>query len=41
MSAGLRPDELTQDEINLLKEKFGEDWFEKLGYGRLQSQRPN
>jgi hypothetical protein len=32
MSAGLEPKDLTQEEVALLKHKFGEDWLFKLGY---------
>lgn len=32
MSGGLLPVDLSQDEIDLLKERFGPEWFHKLGY---------
>lgn len=32
MSGGLLPEHLQPDEIELLKARFGEDWFHKLGY---------
>jgi hypothetical protein len=32
MSSGLKPEELTHEEVALLKHKFGEDWMLTLGY---------
>jgi hypothetical protein len=40
MLSGLRPDELTQDEVELLRAKFGDNWFEELGYTEPAYRRP-
>ena len=32
MSAGLLPCQLDIDEVNLLKEVYGDNWFTELGY---------
>ena len=40
MSAGLLPEHLCVAEVNLLKQKYGENWFEKLGYTELAYKRP-
>lgn len=32
MSSGLMPEDLQKDEIELLIEEFGYNWFEELGY---------
>ena len=32
MSAGVLPEHLTQSEVDLLKQKHGDNWFEELGY---------
>lgn len=32
MSGGLLPEHLSQNEINLLEQRFGKDWFHELGY---------
>ena len=32
MKAGLLPKNLTESEVNLLKERYGEGWFDELGY---------
>lgn len=32
MSAGLHPNHLQEDEIELLKNEYGEDWLNELGY---------
>jgi hypothetical protein len=32
LKSGLHPSYLDNDEINLLKEGFGDNWFEKFGY---------
>lgn len=35
MSGGLLPEYLSEDEIQLLEKRFGQDWFHKLGYAEL------
>lgn len=40
MSGGLLPEHLTEAEVNLLKDKFGEEWFEELGYSEPEYKRP-
>lgn len=32
MSAGLLPENLDKEEVDILKERFGENWFNELGY---------
>jgi hypothetical protein len=32
MSGGLLPSDLSEDEIKLLTERFGANWFHRLGY---------
>jgi len=40
MSSGLLPEHLSVREIELLTEKYGDDWFDKLGYTEPQYVRP-
>jgi hypothetical protein len=40
MSSGLLPENLTQNEIELLKEYYGENWFEELGYTEPEYKKP-
>ena len=40
MSAGLQPKDLTQDEVNLLIDKYGINWFEELGYSEPKFEKP-
>lgn len=40
MSAGLLPENLSIDEVELLKKKYGEDWFTVLGYTEPQCKKP-
>ena len=40
MSAGLIPENLCRTECDLLKETYGPDWFEKLGYSEAQYKKP-
>jgi len=40
MSAGLLPENLCVSEINLLKQKYGDNWFEKLGYSEPKYKKP-
>jgi len=40
LGAGLLPEYLTKDEIELLKIKFGSNWFTKLGYSEPQYKNP-
>lgn len=32
LSSGLLPENLQPDEVKLLEEKYGSNWFEELGY---------
>ena len=32
MSSGLLPEKLSKEDVNLLKENLGNNWFEDLGY---------
>lgn len=34
MSAGLKPNDLTSKEIDVLERNFGPEWREKLGYSK-------
>lgn len=40
MSAGVLPEHLSQSEVEMLKEKHGENWFEELGYTETEYKRP-
>ena len=40
MSSGLQPEELSKSEIELLKSKFGNNWFEILGYREPEYKHP-
>jgi hypothetical protein len=41
MSGGLLlPKNLNEDEVNLLRDRFGPDWFAKLGYSEPEYERP-
>ena len=40
MSAGLLPENLCVVEIELLKQKYGDNWFEKLGYTEPKYKKP-
>ena len=40
MSGGLLPKDLSEDEVNLLRDRFGPDWFTKLGYSEPKYERP-
>jgi hypothetical protein len=39
MSAGLLPKDLTEEETQTLKERFGEDWFVVMGYDEWNTER--
>lgn len=39
MSAGVLPEHLTKDEVELLEKEYGENWFEKLGYSEPEYKR--
>jgi hypothetical protein len=41
MSAGLLPINLSRGEIEMLIEKYGPDWFEKLGYTEPEYEKPD
>lgn len=40
MSGGLLPEDLQSDEVELLKSKYGSNWFEELGYNDKEYRRP-
>lgn len=40
MSAGLLPEHLTKEEVEILKTKHGDDWFNKLGYTEPEYKQP-
>lgn len=39
MKAGLLPKDLTESEVILLEERFGENWFTELGYNDWEYER--
>ena len=39
MKAGLLPKDLTESEVLLLDERFGENWFTELGYDDWEYER--
>lgn len=39
MTAGLLPKDLTESEVSLLEERFGENWFTELGYNDWDYER--
>ncbi len=41
MACGLLPENLSVDEVKLLENEFGKDWFEYLGYLELDYKKPN
>ena len=41
MSSGLLPKDLTKDEVDLLVEEYGEEWFEELGFSEDKYEKPN
>ena len=40
MSGGLLPEHLQPDEVELLRSKYGSNWFEELGYNDKEYRRP-
>ncbi|MFA5572559.1 MAG: hypothetical protein WDA42_05585 [Candidatus Bathyarchaeia archaeon] len=40
MSGGLLPEYLAADEIAALKDVYGNEWFEKLGYTEPEYKKP-
>jgi len=40
LMAGLLPEYLSQDEVEVLKERHGENWFEDLGYNETDYKKP-
>lgn len=40
MTAGLKPEDLTEPEIQLLEANFGMEWMEKLGYSADRLNKP-
>ena len=41
MHSGLLPEHLSKDEIKLLEEKYGINWFYSLGYTEPEYKKPN
>ena len=41
MTAGLLPENLTKEEVEILKRDFGDNWFEELGYKESEYNKPN
>lgn len=39
LAGGLLPKDLTEDEVDLLKERYDENWFNQLGYTEKNTQR--
>lgn len=39
MASGLLPENLSEEEVNMLKEKLGDNWFEELGYYEPEYKR--
>lgn len=39
MISGLLPENLMEEEVSLLKEKFGDNWFNELGYHEPEYKR--
>jgi hypothetical protein len=40
LADGCLPEYLTKDEVELLKNRYGENWFEDLGYKEPKYKRP-
>jgi hypothetical protein len=40
MSGGLLPENLSGNEVDLLKQQFGDDWFIVLGYSEPEYKKP-
>ena len=40
LSSGLLPENLSQEEVDLLVDRIGENWFEDLGYNDRDYKRP-
>jgi len=40
LSSGVLPEYLQKDEVNLLIARYGEGWFEKLGYSEPKYKKP-
>ncbi len=40
MSGGLLPENLSKDENEMLKKRFGKNWFEDLGYSEPEYKKP-
>jgi hypothetical protein len=41
MMSGVLPEYLTEDEVELLIDEYGENWFEELGYSEPEYKKPN
>jgi len=41
MSSGLLPEHLSKEEVSLIEERYGKDWFEVLGYTEPEYKKPN
>lgn len=40
LSSGLLPEYLTKDEVELLIKRYGENWFDILGYSEPEYKKP-
>ena len=40
LACGLLPENLSKNEIDLLKSRFGENWFDVLGYRETEYKKP-
>jgi len=40
MSGGLFPEHLSENEVDLLRKRFGTNWFEELGYSEPEYKKP-
>lgn len=41
LSAGLKPENLSNEEISLMEANLGLEWFEKLGYSQPEYRKPS
>ena len=41
MNGGLLPEHLSKEEVSLIEERYGKDWFEVLGYTEPEYKKPN
>ncbi|CAB1251769.1 protein of unknown function [Ruminococcaceae bacterium BL-6] len=40
LATGSLPEYLTKDEVELLKQRYGDDWFTELGYSEPKYKKP-